>query len=102
MSPTLLPALALLGLSLALLPVHADDPDFAPYVLLFDASMKPEDIQATCAAVFAKQEATQFGSERNAILFKPGTYPVQVKIGFYTQVYGLWAAPDDGSPAGLN
>ena len=95
----LLPAL-LLALSLAC--VHAADPDFGPNVVVFDPSTPVADIKAKCDAIFAKQESNQFGSERNAILFKPGTYDVQVNVGFYTQVYGLGRMPDDVSLAKLH
>jgi hypothetical protein len=52
-------------------------------------------IQAKCDAVFAIQERNEFGSERNAFFFKPGTYKNQINVGFYTQVYGLGKLPDD-------
>ena len=40
------------------------------------------------------------GTERYAYLFKPGTYgtaeqPLQVKVGYYTEVSGLGASPTD-------
>ncbi|MCU1682817.1 MAG: Ricin lectin [Amycolatopsis sp.] len=37
----------------------------------------------------------QFGSQRYAVLFKPGTYSNDVNIGFYTQALGLGLNPDD-------
>ncbi len=48
-----------------------------------------------CNAVFAVQESNQFGFERNALLFKPGTYAVDANIGFNTQIAGLGFSPDD-------
>mmetsp|Transcript_24013 Transcript_24013/g.72021 ORF Transcript_24013/g.72021 Transcript_24013/m.72021 type:complete len:635 (+) Transcript_24013:239-2143(+) len=36
-----------------------------------------------------------FSSERRAFLFKPGTYDVDAKIGYYTQVAGLGRRPED-------
>ncbi len=40
-------------------------------------------------------EANQFGSERYALLFKPGKYNVTFNVGFYTHVAGLGRNPDD-------
>jgi len=68
-------------------------PDFGPNVLVFDPSMP--DVQEQIDAVFAKQERNQFGSERYAILFKPGAYNLDVQVGFYTQALGLGRSPDD-------
>ena len=45
--------------------------------------------------IFAKMEANQFGSERYALLFKPGKYNVTFNVGFYTHVAGLGRNPDD-------
>jgi len=68
-------------------------PDFGPNVLVFDPSTT--DIQEQIDAVFARQERSQFGSERYAILLKPGAYNLDVQVGFYTQVLGLGRSPDD-------
>jgi len=37
----------------------------------------------------------QFSPSRFAFLFKPGTYKVDVPVGYYTQVLGLGASPAD-------
>ena len=37
----------------------------------------------------------QFSSSRYAFLFKPGKYTIDVPVGFYTQVLGLGASPED-------
>ncbi|CAK0861942.1 unnamed protein product, partial [Prorocentrum cordatum] len=37
----------------------------------------------------------QFSPERYAFMFKPGTYHVDVPVGYYTQVLGLGKSPDD-------
>ncbi len=37
----------------------------------------------------------QFNSNRFAFLFMPGTYTVDVPVGYYTHVVGLGASPDD-------
>jgi hypothetical protein len=68
---------------------------FGPNVFVFDPSMKAADIQHICDAIHKKQERSQFGPERFAIAFKPGTYKVDVDVGFYTHVLGLGKLPDD-------
>ena len=66
-----------------------------PNVLVFDPSMGDAAVQAQCDAVFAVQQSNQFGTERYALAFQPGTYNVDVNVGFYTHVLGLGASPDD-------
>ena len=69
--------------------------DFGPNVMVFDPTMPPAAIQAKLDSVFKIQESNQFGSERYAFLFKPGSYAVDANIGFYTQIQGLGPLPDD-------
>ncbi|WP_306191328.1 adenylyl cyclase [Streptomyces sp. MK5] len=66
-----------------------------PNVLVFDTSMGDAAIQAQIDAVFAVQQSNQFGTERYALAFKPGTYNVEINVGFYTHVLGLGASPED-------
>ncbi len=68
---------------------------FGPKVFVFDPSMPAADIQKTADDIFAKMEANQFGAQRYALLFKPGTYDVTFNVGFYTHVAGLGRSPDD-------
>ncbi|WP_329138546.1 adenylyl cyclase [Streptomyces sp. NBC_01476] len=74
---------------------HHGAADLGPNVLVFDPSMGDAAIQAKVDAVFAVQESNQFGSERFALAFRPGTYNVDINVGFYTHVLGLGAAPGD-------
>lgn len=69
------------------------DLDLGPRVLLFDPAMT--NLQARLDAVFHEQESSQFGTNRYALLFRPGQYRADVQVGFYTQVLGLGASPDD-------
>lgn len=64
-------------------------------VLVFDPSMGDAAIQAQVDSVFDIQQSNQFGTERYALAFKPGTYNVDVNVGFYTHVLGLGESPDD-------
>ncbi len=75
-------------------------PDFGPNVKVFDPSMPVDQIQATVDAIAAQQVGNQFGSQRYALLFKPGTYgtadhPLNFQVGYYTQVAGLGLSPSD-------
>ncbi|GAA0959178.1 RICIN domain-containing protein [Kribbella koreensis] len=72
----------------------AGQPDFGPNVSIFDPSMSQSSIQNKLNSVFSQQEQNQFGEQRVALLFKPGTYNVSANVGFYTQVAGLGLTPD--------
>jgi hypothetical protein len=82
------------GSAFASSPGHGAD-GLGPNVLIFDPSMGDAAIQAQVDAVFAVQQSNQFGTERYALAFKPGTYNVDVNVGFYTHVLGLGDSPDD-------
>jgi hypothetical protein len=69
-------------------------PDFGPNVLIFNSSTPAATIQEQIDKIYATQRRNEFGPERNALLFLPGTYNVDVPIGFYTQVLGLGTSPD--------
>jgi hypothetical protein len=75
-------------------------PDFGPNVLIFDPSMGDSTIQSKIDAIFGTQQTNQFGTNRYAYFFKPGKYNLDVQIGFYMEVIGLGASPDDVSIAG--
>ncbi|GAA2591022.1 RICIN domain-containing protein [Winogradskya consettensis] len=75
-------------------------PNLGSNVTVFDPSMPVEQIQATLDATYAKQVDNEMGSARFAYLFKPGTYgttekPLQIKVGYYTEISGLGASPAD-------
>ena len=80
--------------------VRATPPDFGPNVTIFDPSMSTSQIQATVDAIANQQVANQFGTQRYALLFMPGTYgsttsPLDFQVGYYTEVAGLGASPTD-------
>src|SRR2546429_3248757 len=75
-------------------------PEFGPNVLIFDPSMPSQAIQKKIDAVYATQQHNEFGQQRNALLFVPGDYLVDVPVGFYTEVIGLGASPDATRIAG--
>src|SRR5580698_2812365 len=69
-------------------------PDFGPNVLIFNPTMPAAKIQEQINKVYATQRSNEFGPERNAFIFLPGEYKVDVPVGFYTEVLGLGASPD--------
>ncbi len=73
---------------------HAQIPDLGPNVFLVKPSMPASAVQAQIDRIYAVQQHNEFGSERNAILFLPGEYHVDVPVGFYTEVAGLGHVPE--------
>ncbi|MEY9964374.1 putative low-complexity protein [Streptacidiphilus sp. MAP12-16] len=70
-------------------------PDLGPNVLTFDPSMSSASIQSQLDTIDNAQQSNQFGTQRYALLFKPGSYNVSVNVGYYTQVLGLGQSPND-------
>jgi hypothetical protein len=75
-------------------PTNPSNPDLGPNVSIFDPSMSAATIQSKLTSVFNSQVTNQFGTQRYAMLFKPGTYNVDANVGFYEQVAGLGLTPD--------
>lgn len=73
----------------------AEAPDLGPDVLIVDPAMPRAAVQARLDAIFRRSERAEFGTQRQAVLFKPGRYALDVNVGFYTQVAGLGALPGD-------
>ena len=69
--------------------------DLGPNVIILDPAMPPAVVQEKCEAIYKQQFRNQFGRERYAILFKPGTYQAEIKVGFYTHFAGLGRSPED-------
>jgi hypothetical protein len=74
---------------------QSNTPNFGPNVYVFDPSMSSSSIQTTLNNVFNTQKLNQFGTQRYALLFKPGTYSAEANIGYYTSIQGLGQNPDD-------
>jgi len=75
---------------------------FGPNVCVFDDTMSQTAIQGDLDSIAAQQVpvASQFDSQRYAVLFQPGTYgsaadPLVFQVGYYTEVAGLGAMPQD-------
>ena len=95
-------AASLLGVGAAVLasPAAPSQPDFGPNVYIFSPSMPQSQIQATVDSIASQQVGNQFGTQRYALLFEPGTYgskadPLIFQVGYYTSVAGLGASPGD-------
>lgn len=69
--------------------------EFGENVLLFDVSMDLDSIKLTLETLHEQQKYNEFGSERYALLFKPGTYELDVTVDYYMQALGLGRYPDD-------
>src|SRR5450759_1393205 len=76
-------------------PAQSNTPNFGPNVHIFDPSMSSATIQSTLDSVFNAQKLNQFGTRRDALLFKPGTYSNTANMGYYTSIAGLGQNPDD-------
>jgi hypothetical protein len=75
-------------------------PRFGPNVIVFNPTMSQAAIQTKLNDIATQQVPNQFGSQRFAIFFQPGTYgsaadPLIFQVGYYTQVSGLGARPGD-------
>ncbi|MCM1057159.1 MAG: hypothetical protein NC517_06080 [Firmicutes bacterium] len=72
---------------------------FGGNVYFFAPEDDPEEVQRILEEIWKKQEKNQFGDDRYAVYFLPGVYDekIRAKVGFYTQIAGLGASPDDVS-----
>jgi hypothetical protein len=75
-------------------------PDFGPNVRILDPGMSTSEIKAVVDGIANQQISSQFGAQRYAVLFKPGTYgsaaePLNFQVGYYTDVAGLGGSPTD-------
>jgi hypothetical protein len=71
---------------------------FGPNVCVFTDTMNQAAIQADLNNIANQQVPNQFGTQRYAILFEPGTYgsatdPLVFTVGYYTSVAGLGLNP---------
>ncbi|TVZ04341.1 adenylyl cyclase [Trebonia kvetii] len=71
---------------------------FGPNVCVFTPSMPQAAIQADADAIYAQQTDNEMGTARYALLFEPGTYgsatsPLDIRVGYYTEVDGLGQDP---------
>lgn len=78
---------------------HQDTPNytsiFGENVLVFDDNMDQDSIKLTLEALHQQQAHHEFGSERYALLFKPGNYHLDITVDYYVQALGLGRYPSD-------
>ena len=75
-------------------------PGFGPHVYVFSPDMPLRHIESVVNSIARQQAGNQFGPQRYALLFKPGTYgsaakPLYLQIGYYTSIAGLGGSPAD-------
>jgi hypothetical protein len=98
--PAVALALAIVALAYGGGAAAAPGSDLGPNVVVFDPSMPTTEIQATVDAIASQQVSNEFGTQRYALLFEPGTYgsaadPLNFQVGYYTSVAGLGRSPGD-------
>jgi hypothetical protein len=74
---------------------HAEP--FGKSVFIFDPSMDMGKIQELIDTIYNTHSGrnSEFSENRVALMFKPGNYLLDVKVGYYMQVMGLGESPDD-------
>jgi len=81
--------------ALAVISAHPQTTNLGPNVLVLSPSTPHDQAQAAIDRIYAAQQHNEFGSARSAILLLPGDYHLDIPIGFYTQLLGLGASPND-------
>lgn len=76
------------------------DPDFGPNVTIYSPHTPQAQIESDLQALHAQQVDAEMGTTRKAVYFLPGQYgstadPLQINVGYYTDVAGLGASPED-------
>jgi hypothetical protein len=71
-----------------------------PNVYVFTPAMPQSAIQSTLNTIYSQQASNEFGTQRYALLFEPGTYgsaasPLVFSAGFYEEIAGLGRSPGD-------
>ncbi len=66
-------------------------------LFVFDPGMDMQEIQVLLDTLFAWQSGrgSEFNQNRYALLFKPGVYDLDIRVGYYMQILGLGESPGD-------
>ena len=75
-------------------------PDFGPERVRVQPEHAAGPDRGPVNSIASQQVGNQFGTQRYALLFEPGTYgsaadPLIFQVGYYTSVAGLGASPGD-------
>lgn len=64
---------------------------------VFDATMDMKEIQLLIDSIHAMQTSTngEFSKDRYALLFKPGKYKLDIRVGYYMHIMGLGISPEN-------
>lgn len=64
---------------------------------VFDPAMDMNEVQTLIDSIHAGQvyPANEFSKNRYALLFKPGTYHLDIRVGYYMHIMGLGNSPED-------
>jgi hypothetical protein len=70
---------------------------FGKNAFVFDPSMDMNEIQGLIDSLHVLQttKGSEFSTNRYALLFKPGVYRLDVRVGYYMHVMGLGNTPED-------
>ncbi|MGB3005549.1 MAG: coagulation factor 5/8 type domain-containing protein [Chitinophagaceae bacterium] len=70
---------------------------FGKNVFVFDTTMDMKEVQLLIDSIHANQTKrnSEFSRNRYALLFKPGTYKLDVRVGYYMHVMGLGSSPEE-------
>ncbi len=72
----------------------SNQPNFGPNVVIYNPSESATTINNSLSSIFNTQKLNQFGTQRYAELFDPGTYTgIDDNVGYYTSVQGLGQNP---------
>ena len=79
------------------IPQKITDPSLGENVFVFEPSMDMDDIQILIDTIFKRQDkrGSEFSKNRYALLFKPGKYKLDIRVGYYMQILGLGKSPED-------
>ena len=75
-------------------------PDFGPNVAVVSPDTPLDEVQAMLDDLAAAQVDAEMSTARHSVLFLPGAYgtdtdPLQARVGYYTEIAGLGASPED-------
>jgi hypothetical protein len=75
-------------------------PDFGPNVAVVSPDTPLDEVQAMLDELAAAQVDAEMSTARHSVLFLPGAYgtaadPLQARVGYYTEIAGLGASPED-------
>jgi hypothetical protein len=70
---------------------------FGDKVLVFDSEMDQTELQKVLDEVHRKQAGQEFSDQRYELLFKPGSYQLDITVDFYVQALGLGKTPGETS-----